>query len=286
MGRKVVASQGSAARLSPAEYAEKLLLELNIKDVPIYPRKIAKELGIFVRERKADSGYDGYLLSANGAWGIMINSSIKSKARKRFTVAHELGHYCIDYHTRASYQCFARDIEVISSSVRQDEREANEFAVELLMPGVLFREDIKQRNIGLETINSLAAKYGTSMTSTAIRYARSSPDACAIVVSEQGKIKYFAYSESFRRERSLYLFRNAPLRDGSYAKRLFDAELQIHEGQGEVTASSWSANATDPKATVLEHSICLPAFNQVLSLIWFEEKRSNTPQQIAHVLVP
>jgi Zn-dependent peptidase ImmA (M78 family) len=278
-------SQGSEVRLSPTEYARKLLSELDIKSAPIYPRKVARDLGISVWERKADSGYDGYLISANGAWGIMINSSIRSKARRRFTVAHELGHYYIDHHNGTSYQCFGKDIGVISSSARQEEREANEFAVELLMPDELFRKDIRQRDIGLETVNSLATKYGTSMTSTAIRYARSSPDACAIVVSEQGKIKYFAYSEGFGRGKCLYLSRNAPLRNGSYAKKLFDAGLQIPEGQGEVTASSWSANATDPKATVLEHSKCLPAFNQVLSLIWFEEKRDKIPQQIAHVLI-
>jgi Zn-dependent peptidase ImmA (M78 family) len=278
-------SQGSGVRLSPCDYAKKLLLELNIRKVPIYPRKIARELGIFVRERKADSDYDGYLISANNTWGIMINSSIRSKVRKRFTLAHELGHYCIDYHNEASYRCFGRDIGNISSSVGQHEREANEFAVELLMPDEFFSEDIRQRDIGLETVNSLAAKYGTSMTSTAIRYARSNPDACAVVVSERCRIKYFAYSQGFRRRKYIYLSRNALLRDGSYAKKLFDADLQIPEEQGEVKASSWSANATDPNVTILEHSKCLSAFNQVLSLIWFEEKRNDIPQQIAYVLV-
>ena len=146
-------------------------------------------------------------------------------------------------------------------------------------------EDIRQRDINLETIDLLAEKYGTSMTSTAIRYARSSPDSCAVVVSEQSKIKYFAYSEGFGRKKYLYLSRNAPLRDGSYAKKLFDAGLRIPEEQGEVKASSWSANAADSKAVVLEHSKCLSAFNQVLSLIWFKEKRDNIPQQIAYVLV-
>ena len=272
-------------RLPPTEYAKKLLLELSITDLPIYPRKIAREMGIFVWEKEADSGYDGYLISADGAWGIMINSSIRSNARKRFTVAHELGHYYIDYHNGTGYQCFGKDIGVAGSSVRQDEREANEFAVELLMPDQLFRADIRQRDIGLETIDSLAAKYGTSMTSTAIRYARSSPDACAIVISERGKIRYFAYSEGFRRGKYLYLSRNASLRDGSYAKKLFDAGLRIPEGQGEVTASSWSASTTDLKVIVLEHSKSLPSFNQVLSLIWFEERRSDISQQIAHVLV-
>lgn len=281
----MITSQGSEARLPPVEYARRLLSELDINELPIYPRKIARRLGIFVWEKEADSSYDGYLISANGAWGIMVNSSIRSKARKRFTVAHELGHYCIDHHNGTGYQCFGRDIGVISASARQDEREANEFAVELLMPDRLFRKDVRQLSIGLETINSLADKYRTSMTSTAIRYARSSPDACAIVVSEHGMIKYFAYSESFRKRRCLYLSRNVPLKDGSHAKRLFDEGLQTSEGQGEVNASSWSANAIDTEAIILEHSRCLPAFNQVLSLIWFGEKRDKTPQQIAYVLV-
>lgn len=278
-------SRGSEVRLSPAEYAKKLLSELNFKRAPIYPRKIAKELGIYIWEKEAESGYDGYLISVNDTWGIMINKAIRSKARKRFTVAHELGHYYIDYHNENSYQCFAKDIESLDPAARQDEKEANEFAVELLMPDGLFREDIQQRDISLDTINSLAIKYGTSMTSTAIRYARSGSHACAIIVSEQGRIKYFAYSESFRQGRQLYISKSAPLRDGSYAKRLFESGFSIREGQGEVTAGSWSANAADPDATMLEHSRCLPAFNQILSLIWFEEKRDNIPQQIAYVLI-
>ena len=278
-------SRNSAARLSPIESARKLLLELNIKNVPIYPRKIAKELGIFVREKKADSGYDGYLISVNDTWGMMINSSIRPRARKRFTIAHELGHYCINHHNATSYQCFGRDIGSMGHSVKQDEREANEFAVELLMPNRFFREDVRQRVIGLETIDSLADRYETSITSTAIRYARSSPESCAIIVSEQGKIRYFAYSESFGKGKHLYLSRNAALRNGSYAKKLFDSRLQILEGQGTVKASSWTASTTDPEVIVQEQSRCLPAFSQVLSLIWLVNKRKNIPQQIAHVLV-
>jgi hypothetical protein len=153
------------------------------------------------------------------------------------------------------------------------------------MPDEFFREDIRQRDVSLNTVNSLASKYGTSMTSTAIRYARTSPDICAIVVSEQGKIKYFAYSEGFGREKCLYLSRNAPLRDGSYAKKIFDAKLQIPECRGEVIASSWSANGTEPGLVVLEHSRGLSSFNQVLSLIWLEKKIDRAPQQIAHVIV-
>jgi Zn-dependent peptidase ImmA (M78 family) len=278
-------SRGTEVHPSPTECAQELLSKLDIRNVPIYPRKIAKEMGIFIQEKKSESGYDGYLMCANGIWGIMINSSIRSRARKRFTVAHELGHYCINHHDGGNYRCFRKDIGATDISTRQDEREANEFAVELLMPDKLFRADIQRRDVDLETVNWLATRYGTSMTSTAIRYARFSPNICAVVLSERGKIKYFAYSEGFRKRRHLYLSRNAPLRNGSCAKELFDANLQTPEKQGEVAISSWSAGATHQEMIMLEHSRCLPAFNQVLSLIWFMEKRSNTPQPIAHVLV-
>jgi Zn-dependent peptidase ImmA (M78 family) len=267
--------------LSPAEYAKKLLEEQNIKSAPIYPRKIARELGIYVWERKAESGYDGYMISVDNTWGIMINGAIKSIPRKRFTVAHELGHYYIDYHDELSYRCFGKDMEDISSSTKHDEREANEFAVELLMPYNLFRDDINRHDISLDTINLLAEKYLTSMISTTIRYARCNDYECAIIISEQERIKYFAFSESFGKAKNLYLLKNALLQDGSYAKKLFDTGFSITEGHGEVPAKAWSANTTEPEMLLMEHSRCFPAFNQVISLIWFKKKK----EQIAHVLI-
>ena len=278
-------SQESGTQPSPARRAQELLTTLNVSSVPIYPRKIAREMGIFVQERAAEGGYDGYLMCADGVWGIMINGAIKSKARKRFTVAHELGHYCISRHEEGSHCCYRKDIGSVDPSVRHDEREANEFAVELLMPDTFFRTDIQQRDIGLDTVNHLATRYGTSMTSTAIKYARSSPDACAVVLSENGKIKYFAYSDGFRKEKRLFLSRNVPLRDGSYAKKLFDTGFKTSEGCGEVSAGCWSTSVNAPDVNVMEHSRCLPAFKQVISLIWFEHRQKTAPRQIAHVLV-
>ena len=262
--------QGTEERIAPAEYAKRLLGELDIKTAPIYPRKIAKELGIYVWEKEAEGGYDGYLISVNDTWGIMVNSAVRSKTRKRFTVAHELGHYYIDYHKRISYRCFGKDLEDLSSDARQDEREANEFAVELLMPDELFKEDIRQHDISLDTINYLADKYITSITSTNIRYARCSDHECAIIVSEHERIKYFAYSESFGKSKSLYLSRNAPLQNGSYAKKIFDSEFNITEEQGEVSKKAWSPNSLETEKLLMEHSRFIPAFNQVISLIWFK----------------
>ncbi|MBD3184178.1 ImmA/IrrE family metallo-endopeptidase [Candidatus Poribacteria bacterium] len=272
-------------RQLPTYYARDLLSGLSISDIPVYPRKIAEKMGISVWEREADSGYDGYLISVEGNWGIMVNSSIKSKARIRFTIAHELGHYTIDYHNSLGYQCFGKDIGSLGEYIKKEEREANEFAVELLMPENVFRQDIQNRDISLKTISFLARKYKTSITSTAIRYARFNPEVCAIIVSEEGKIRYFSYSESFRKDKSLYLSRSAPLQEGTFAKKLFDKDIKDLDAHGEVYINSWSKSASDSKAKMIEQSRYFPKFKQILSLIWLENKGNNSSKPIAHILV-
>lgn len=55
--------------------------------------------------------------------------------RRRFTLAHELGHYCL--HTHASKQEFTDSRRTMSRTATfwdEKEREANQFAAELLMP--------------------------------------------------------------------------------------------------------------------------------------------------------
>ena len=83
--------KGIGQWFSPVERARRLLHQLNIADVPIQPRQIAERLGIWVWEREIEGDYDGYLMRVGDICGILINSAIKSEARKNFTIAHELG---------------------------------------------------------------------------------------------------------------------------------------------------------------------------------------------------
>jgi len=252
---------------SPAERAKRLLYQLNIEDIPIQPRQIAERLGIYVWEREIEGNYDGYLMRVGDDFGILINSAIKSEARKNFTVAHELGHYELDRNKKTNSACVIDEMYNPALN-KQEESRANQFAVELLMPKLQFLADMNQmEEVGWEAIDSLAAKYCTSLTSTAIRYVRSSPHICAIVLSEENKIKYFAYSKAFSKDNNCYLLKDMPLQNGSCAKRLFDRGLNdVEEISGETPLSCWFKG--NSPAMLFEHSRSLPRLKQVLSFIW------------------
>ena len=83
------------------------------------------------------------------------------------------------------------------------EQEADEFAASLLMPLDLFRSAVKnyrQRVCILSELCELAEKrLHTSITSTALRYCQADIEACSVVFSENGKIKWAAHSEDMKR---------------------------------------------------------------------------------------
>ena len=278
----------SKPALEPAEGARQLLRELNVQDLPIQPREIAEQLQIVVWEREMESQYDGCLMRVGDTWGILLNNLIQSQARKNFTIAHELGHYYLDGGQTErqnsatgeedkvaefvpQHRCQREDLRGFDSHQLEEQR-ANQFAVELLMPFPIFRADATDLpEIGLPAIDTLADKYSTSLTSTAIRYTRLSPHVCAVVLSEGGQIKYFAYSERFRQNSDCYLTRNTPLHPDSVAALLDKGVLKdTMEHQRTVPLSYWCSTQSDQP--LIEQSRRLPRMNQVLSFLWLPDE--------------
>ena len=249
----------SNSTIEAAEGARQLLRELNIQGIPIQPREIAEQLQIVVWEREMESQYDGCLMRVGDTWGILLNNLIQSQSRKNFTIAHELGHYYLERGQISAtdhkdpvaefapqHRCQREDLRGFDSH-RLEEQRANQFAVELLMPSPIFRADAADLpEIGLPAIDALAEKYSTSLTSTAIRYTRLSSHVCAIVLSEGGQIKYFAYSDRFRQNSDCYLAKGKPLHPNSVAALLAKASLtKVKERQVKVPLSHWCSTQSD-----------------------------------------
>lgn len=136
---------------------------------------------------------------------IVINKNIeKSKGRKRFTIAHELGHIIFETHNTEEYKKASIDInnphkKYISNKF---EREANEFASHLIIPEKHFLERLKKtKNLdNWNTIKNICMEYETSLESLAIRYISQSREiACFIIFdTSSNSIKTLSYSEEFR----------------------------------------------------------------------------------------
>lgn len=101
-------------------------------NIPISLEEYAKKLGLQVIESDAIGIKSGYLDAENKT--ICINAKDCSE-RKRFTIAHELGHFCLG-HGSSLRDTSKADWYVVNT---EHEREANLFAAELLMPAIAIK---------------------------------------------------------------------------------------------------------------------------------------------------
>nr|VFJ59202.1 MAG: protein of unknown function (DUF955) [Candidatus Kentron sp. FM]VFJ60306.1 MAG: protein of unknown function (DUF955) [Candidatus Kentron sp. FM]VFK12531.1 MAG: protein of unknown function (DUF955) [Candidatus Kentron sp. FM] len=109
-------------------------------NIPIDVETIAKKLEITIDTKHIDAGDQteivGGIYFRDGAPIIHINPARNSyPPRKRFTIAHEIGHYIL--HSANSMREFTDDRTTMSRTESYwdtYEYEANNFAAELLMP--------------------------------------------------------------------------------------------------------------------------------------------------------
>jgi len=230
-----------------ADAARGLLESLPSIELPIDPVAIARGLDIEVRAAvQQEIDFSGCLMHAGGAWGILYRDDIPVPGFRRFTVAHELGHFEIAAHHAVIFSGAATHVS--ESGFTSDlwyEQEADHFAAELLMPEDLFRDAIRNTTIGLPAIKHLAETFNTSLTSTAIRYAKLSPDPVAIVVSAEERIRYCFASPFMRAIRADWIERATKVPAASETARLLKGgAASSSEREGRSYLSAWFTNAT------------------------------------------
>lgn len=181
--------------------AAEVLKELQITSLPVDPFHIAGRRDILVQENPSlSSGISGCLMKVGDNFGIIYSSRFSSDGFRRFTVAHELGHYFMDGHAFHLFPSGQGTHQSESGFISKDgyEREADAFAGALLMPKHLFKDAISKTGRGLEAIEYLSNLCGTSLTATAIRYAKLCEDDVAVVCSTGSKIDFAFMSDSLR----------------------------------------------------------------------------------------
>lgn len=140
--------------------------KLNIATDPLDIKSVVKDIfNIEIREDKFDKGISGFLERIGGKWCIFINQ-YESELRKRFTIAHELGHF-IKHRDR--YMISGSSIPDLiffrDNTIDPIEKEANDFAAELLMPKDIFIKKIKS---GCNTLDKLSKAF--QLSTSAVKY--------------------------------------------------------------------------------------------------------------------
>lgn len=125
--------------------------------------KVAERLGIAVHEREFVEQIDGFYLRIPGAPPVVAvnNSYLKPPVRRRFTIAHEIGHHLLARRVSPDRRLFFFDTEKTRRTVV--ENACDRFAALLLMPDNLMRRfyDELSHNSG-QRVRIMAERFGVS----------------------------------------------------------------------------------------------------------------------------
>lgn len=154
---------------------KRLLQEHQIDAPPVDVAKLAEQMGVVVHFEPADDELSGFLLRDVDRYKALIGvNKDHAPTRQRFTIAHELGHLLLHkgepLHVDRGMKVNLRD-GAASQGTIIEEKEANLFAAELLMPAHFLRKDLQEK-ISLEIegdIEWLAKKYDVSAQAMTFR---------------------------------------------------------------------------------------------------------------------
>jgi hypothetical protein len=118
-------------------------------------------------------------------WAIIYNSDV-SEGRRRFTIAHEFGHYLMHRPLFPDgIQCDEQSVTFRDGT--ELEQEADTFAAYLLMPFDDLRRQIPPGDVPtLDDFSALADRYGVSLISCILRWLESTDRRSMIVISRDG----------------------------------------------------------------------------------------------------
>jgi Zn-dependent peptidase ImmA (M78 family) len=135
--------------------------------IPVDPVRIATTLGVAVFNQELDSDISGAIVKADGSDPVILLNAADSPNRKRFTCAHEIGHFIArsNKHQDCDYEFV--DLRGILATMGNDPDEiyANEFAACLLMPQSEVTRMVSDGDLPAQ----MAVKFGVSTEAVSYR---------------------------------------------------------------------------------------------------------------------
>lgn len=202
---------------------------------------------------------------------ITVNSETSFLPRKRFSIAHELGHFELK-HREIHY-----DNEASLDFYRygNQETEANEFASELLLPSALFEKAVSGKAFSPLLIDDIARKFGTSLSSALFKYVDCGPHPIVVIYSYDGRVKFIRKSPNYSRR--LIDYTNLQVPNNSVTEEWFkDRTVYAPDDIQRVDLAVWfdlsrrtSFDDDDEMSSICnEHCFISERFNTVLTVIW------------------
>lgn len=224
---------------------------------------ISMDRNVLVREGPL-TGSEAYLIRKGGKGIVRIREDIPEVGRKRFAIAHELGHW--EMHSDENQMKFCTEEDMSGYQGHPMEIEANSFASELLIPTRLASKTFSSAAPSIEVVKNLSATYATSLTAAAVRFVQLSKEDCLVVFSMDGIVQWWRKGKEFSSIPGLE--RHHPLHPESEACEVFGGE-KASAKMVRVPNEAWFPWARNNRNfEVYEQSIQLGRYSTILTLLW------------------
>jgi hypothetical protein len=185
---------------SPDNLAAAIHAQLKRKEGPVPIHAIAGALDIVdIREERLPGIEGALVMTPERDVGAIYANAKSSRQRRRFTIAHELGHFLNLWHkppNEEGFACTSKDLATPWRGVsreegrhRLQESQANRFAIELLAPANRVRPYLKGIP-DIEQVIAVAANLDVSKEAAARRYVELCERPIAVVFGHDGIVRY------------------------------------------------------------------------------------------------
>ena len=230
------------------------------------PEEYAAWRSVELRDTHLD-GADGQLVVGPLGAYILLADHLSDRAR-RWTIAHELGHYELVHPAAPAGELCAptpRRLRVRGWE-RDYEDEANQWAMIATMRDRVVAKFCDQLPLTLDHAAQLAQTSGVPLVAAAIRLTEVTFRVCAAVVSLHGEILWVSPSLRFLMlSGGTKLSPGSVVRPGSLARQFYDTG-KLHDTPQLVPAAAWIDGMSD-RAWVQEHTVHLAQPGHVLTML-------------------
>lgn len=259
--------------------ARKVLTELGIESIQtltsVKLKDVIQARGAFYEEIYLDRK-DGRIVTYQNKSVISINKSISDTGKKRFTAAHELGHF--ELHKNLSVNADTQYELCDWYKAGSHEKEANEFASELLMPTKIFKQECEGKKFGPQLIEHLSNTFIVSRTAAILKFIKAGNHPACVVCTKNNKIKWWKMSSEMESMEHTLIrgWMRYKVRVATDLSPPPDSVVgQILKKRGspsyqEIDKSTWFLTHPNDNPIMLEYCNFIPSYDFALSVVWEE----------------
>jgi hypothetical protein len=182
---------------SPAALVTRILQLEPALPIPVPIEELCRQFDITSIGELDTAGFEAALITDEcKSAGAILVAAERTRQRRRFSIAHELGHFLIPSHLPRPGErslCSSEHLSIHDlkeqEARRRMEAEANRFAALLLIPPPVLRAELKAiRHPDVSDVVRLAKLFDVSKDAMARAYADYTREAVAIAVIRNGRV--------------------------------------------------------------------------------------------------